>query len=100
MFAGYRQLLRARRTQPAFHPAAPQQVLDLGAGVFALQRGPRDGDTVVALHNVTAGPQTLDIARFGEGSFGVRNVLTGEAVNPDALLTLPPYGVRWLALLT
>jgi glucosylglycerate phosphorylase len=100
VFAGFRRLLRARRTQPAFHPAAPQQVLDLGPGVFALQRGPlagHSGQTVVALHNVTNQPQTVELASLGLGSFGVRDVLADEVINPEFPLTLPPYGVCWIA---
>jgi glucosylglycerate phosphorylase len=98
VFAGYRQLLQVRRAQPAMHPAAPQRVLELGAGVFALLRGPRDSQTVVALHNVTASPQTVDLVALGLGSFGVRDLLAGEVVNPDLPLMLPPYGVSWLSV--
>ena len=98
VFAGYRQLLQVRRAQPAFHPAAPQAVLDLGGPIFALRRGPRDGQTIVALHNVTS--DTL----FGEPSaFGLRDVpvahdlLSGETITPETLFKLPPYAVRWLS---
>ena len=99
VFAGYRQLLQVRRAQPAFHPAAPQAVLDLGGPIFALRRGPRDGQTIVALHNVTS--DTL----FGEPSaFGLRDVpvahdlLSGETITPETLFKLPPYAVRWLSV--
>jgi sucrose phosphorylase len=38
VFSGYKQMLRARKENPAFHPNAPQQVLDLGDQVFAVFR--------------------------------------------------------------
>ena len=97
VFAGYRQLLTARRAQPAMHPAAPQTVLTVLPGLFALRRGPRDGQTIVALHNVTSGPLTVDPSTLGLGGSVARDILTGRMVDVSEALTLPPYGVFWLA---
>jgi glucosylglycerate phosphorylase len=106
VFAGYRQLLQARRSAAAFHPAAPQRVLDLGPGLFALQRGPaEDGSdqTVLALHNVTARSQTVNLAEalaslHLPSAVPLRDLITGAAVEDRATsLTLPPYRVVWLA---
>ncbi|MCC7372384.1 MAG: DUF3459 domain-containing protein [Chloroflexi bacterium] len=97
VFAGYRHLLTTRRAQPAFSPSAPQQVLDLGPGLFALRRGPADGQTVLALHNVTGGPLTVDLSRLGPtGAEPLRDLLAGEMVAASNSVTLAPYGVRWL----
>jgi glycosidase len=98
IFDGYRRLLTARRAQPAFHPAAQQTVLDVGPGLFALQRGPRDGQTIVALHNVTAGKVQVEPAALGlAGAADARNVLTDEPIETSSPIELGPYGVRWIA---
>jgi sucrose phosphorylase len=101
VFAGYRRLLLARRAQPAFDPAAPQAVLDVGPGLFALRRGPRDGQTIWALQNVTARPVDAEAAALGMGGVGgpggARDILADEPVDTDRPIQLPPYGVRWIA---
>jgi sucrose phosphorylase len=73
-------MLRARAAEPAFDPYAPQEVLDVGAGIFALRRG-----NVTCLVNVT--PHAL---AFPPGlRRGVD--LLGSRKNAE----LEPYGVRW-----
>ena len=59
VFARYSRLLEVRRRQPAFHPQSGQSVRDLGSGIFALIRGPQEGQVVAALHNVTDSPQVV-----------------------------------------
>ncbi|MEN1680901.1 MAG: alpha-amylase family glycosyl hydrolase [Planctomycetota bacterium] len=45
---GYRHLLRARRQQPAFHPDAPQELVDLGDDrVLAFKRTSLDGKQTI-----------------------------------------------------
>lgn len=82
----FQTLLRARRAEPAFHPQAPQSVVDAGPGVFALERVAADGAVVRCLVNVTAEP------RVASGAIGydllTRCVSTGAAMRP--------YEVRWL----
>ena len=48
IFHGYARMLRARKGHPAFHPAAGQEILDLGSGVFAAVRGGRAGEAAGA----------------------------------------------------
>ena len=97
--AGYRRLLEVRRSLPAFHPASPQTVLDFGGPMFSIRRGPRDGQTIVALHNVTSDTLFGPPYSFGlRDAASARDLLTGETFTPDSLFTMPPYGVRWLAL--
>jgi sucrose phosphorylase len=64
VFHGMTSLLAARRDQPAFHPNSPQEVLDLGPGIFALRRGPYAGRELLAIHNVT--PRVQRAGEFGE----------------------------------
>jgi glycosidase len=98
VFAGYRRLLEARRSQPTFHPAAPQTVLDLGPGIFALRRGPRGGQAILALHNVTDQSVTARIGNLDdEPGRGVRDLLSSAILDVDQQITLPAYGVAWIA---
>ncbi len=93
------ELLRARRAEPAFHPNGAQQVLDLGAAIFALERRPPRGDgAVICLHNVSGQRQTVRL-RLPMGGPAV-DLIGGGAHQPaaDGLLTLElrPYQVAWL----
>ncbi|MBM3858217.1 MAG: sugar phosphorylase [Verrucomicrobia bacterium] len=64
IFEGYRALLRRRAASPAFHPCAPQEVLDCGDAVFALRRTSLDGrQSVVCLHNVSGERQRVQVDR-------------------------------------
>jgi glucosylglycerate phosphorylase len=100
VFARYGALLRARRAQPAFHPNAPGRPLALDPRVLAVLRGPRGGQSILALHNVSAEPVALDLAgaaRPGDEGAALADVLGGPAATPGAPFSLPPYGVAWLA---
>ncbi|MDR0359612.1 MAG: sugar phosphorylase [bacterium] len=95
VFAGMRALLAARRGHPAFHPAAPQEVFCTDGPVLALRRGPREGRGVVALHNLDAAPQVVDLARLGLASGPHRDLVRrGEVAHGE--LRLGAYEVRWL----
>jgi sucrose phosphorylase len=98
VFAEYLRLLRVRRDQPAFHPNASQRVLDAGSRVFALLRGPRHGQAVVALHNLSADEVAVDPAITSDagGEAGV-DLLTGGRVDTSGSLRLAPYQVLWLS---
>jgi glycosidase len=99
VFAGYRRLLEARRKRPSFHPASPQEVLDIVPGICAVRRGPRNGEYTLALHNVTASPIEVDVPRFemlrNHHAGAVVDVLTGKRTSIGRIV-LPPYGVAWL----
>jgi glucosylglycerate phosphorylase len=95
VFSGMRALLAARRTHPAFHPAAPQEVICTDGPVLAVRRGPRQGRSVVALHNVSAAPQRVEAARLGLDAGPHHDLVRRHAVAPGGLL-LGAYEVRWL----
>lgn len=51
---GIHNILRIRRSQPAFHPNATQYTLHLGEGIFAFWRQSRRRDqSVFCVHNIT-----------------------------------------------
>jgi len=104
VFNAYGRLLRARASEPAFHPYGGQQVLSLSDSVFALLRFSSDRTSrVLCLHNVSAESQP---AQFGPSGSALppgtwRDLLTGATydVGADPLsVLLPPYAVRWLRI--
>lgn len=88
----YRQLLTARSQEPAFHPVAPQHVLDLGPQLFALERVSPAGGRVWTLQNVSDQTVTLDLPA------GAWSDLLASDSYTDTI-ELPPYAVKWLKYL-
>jgi sucrose phosphorylase len=84
------RLIGARRVRPAFHPRSRQRVLDLGPGVFAVERGAPDREgTVLCVVNVTPGPLRVNV-----GTGATHDILTGRACPGETVLR--PYEVLWL----
>lgn len=84
---GYKKLLRLRKEKQAFAPNSPQQVLDLGAGVFALVRG-WEKDKMLVLVNVTGCSQTLCMP------FAGRDLVSGRQMAET--ITLEPWQYCWI----
>lgn len=90
VFSAYSRLLRIRSGESAFHPDAVQEVLDLGAGVFAVTRAnATTGHRVLALNNVSGQPQDVTLPWAGRDLLGNINLPAGRTV-------LPSYSVRWV----
>jgi glycosidase len=101
VFTAYCRLLRARASDPAFHPYGHQQVLSLGDAVFALLRVSPLGDSrVLCLHNVSDQTQSISLQTVDLGSCDTwRDLVSGETHSGDvSALSLPPYAVRWLGV--
>lgn len=97
VFQRYGALLRARRTQPAFHPNGAQRVLADNPAVFGLLRTSPDGqERVLCLHNVTAQPQVVKLLPAVADQNLVDIVLGETDSAQNGQLALAPYGVRWL----
>jgi hypothetical protein len=67
-----------------------------GAAILALRRGPREGRTILALHNLSGTPQAVDPAALG-GAPAYVDILGGRSVEARDALSLAPYEVLWLA---
>jgi glycosidase len=97
-----RRLLKRRVAHAAFHPNASQQILDVGAAVFAVvRRSADDSDRVLALTNVSASPVdiSVDLAATGDAEPRWRDVLSRRlvvATERRLAFTLRPYDVVWL----
>lgn len=84
---GLRRLLRARADEPAFAPAVAGRVLDLGAGIFAIERSGPAG-RVLCLQSVVDSPQSLRLPWPGT------DLVTGRDV--AGAVELDGYEVVWL----
>ncbi|MPY86508.1 MAG: sugar phosphorylase [Luteitalea sp.] len=98
----FRRLIKRRTTHPAFHPNAPQEIVDVDERAFILLRGAHESRRrVVAIHNVTAQPLTVDVplARVGGGPAEWVDIITRRGVvaaHGQLAVRLEPYGVLWL----
>lgn len=91
--------LRLRAAQPAFHPNATQLTLQLDDRLLGLWRQSLDRQqSIFALHNVS--DEVVEIEAWQLNLIDDeewRDLLSGEAVQPDGRLTLAPYQVRWIS---
>lgn len=95
VFNAYKHLIQVRRENKAFHPNAPQDVLRLETGVFALVRG-TGADKILCLVNTEDKSKELRID-FPEIGFPgeLRDLLADEEIN-STVLELKPYQVAWI----
>lgn len=94
MLNWYRQLIRLRRTHPAFYEGAYLPLLEDNASVLAYARKSKN-ETAVVLLNMTASRQTVSLnhAQLG-GSFGKSLVRTSDVKEIDLRsVTLEPFEV-------
>ncbi len=95
VFEQYKNLLNTRLQQEAFHPDAEQEVVNLGAGCFALKRIPDNGISILAIISVSADELTLDVSSAGVVD---HDILAPEESLSDDSITMSAYQVRWLQL--
>jgi len=103
VFSGYKQILRARREHPAFHPHGSQQVINLGEKLFVMLRTPPNGDGyVLCLVNVTPEQITVDLSTIPPVQGHQQNwidLITGkifETPEEQPLVSLDGYQYLWL----
>ncbi|RLB65550.1 MAG: sugar phosphorylase [Deltaproteobacteria bacterium] len=97
VFAAVSELLRVRRAEPAFHPAARQHILALHPKVLAVRRQALAGYQVLCLTNVSEAALSLPINDVADGDHV--DLLTGTHWSPRGStleIELGPYGVCWL----
>jgi sucrose phosphorylase len=100
VFPVFRDLLAIRRRQPAFHPDAGQQVLDLGDTLFGFVRTAPSGDqSILVLANLTAETLHQPLDRL-PGTIDTDAELLGlyPAIADTRDLQIGPYAVYWLPL--
>jgi len=94
VFYPYRQLIRTRVRQPAFHPNADADILELDHRLFAVRRSCR-GQTIYAVTNIS--PGTVHVPRQALGAPSeLVDLVTGERWLGGRDLTIRPYQYAWL----
>ena len=98
VFQRYAELLRARRSSPAFDPYGAQTVLDCGRSIFGVLRSDPAGH-LICLQNISPQPQLLEIdLRRLPIHASLRSLLSNLRLPIGAPLNLQPYQTLWLAL--
>lgn len=87
IFNSLKKLISIRKKQPAFHPEAKQEILDLGKNLFGLKRQAENGDTIVLIANLS-----LSIQNYSN----VENDFDLITVKKLTTQTLNPYQCVWL----
>ena len=93
VFYPYIDLIKTRKKQPAFHPNAAFEILEIDPKIFAIKRYAED-QTVYALTNISATEISLSLSGKVTPD-RMTDLITGETVNTD-LFTLKPYQYVWL----
>jgi len=93
VFYPYIDLIKTRKKQPAFHPNAAFEILEIDPKIFAIKRYAED-QTVYALTNISATEISLSLSGKVTPD-RMTDLITAETVNTD-LFTLKPYQYVWL----
>jgi glycosidase len=98
VFHAYCALISKRTAEKAFHPSAPQQVLELHPAAFSLLRSEPDGSKhIVAIHNVSHRGIAIDLAQVPLAHVPrYRDLVSGATIEAKASLAVQPYQVLWL----
>lgn len=98
VYRAYCRLLVARKRHPAFNPYAPQRVLNLHAGIFALLRTDPDGlRRIICLHEIAGKTTRLNVDLHESATAQAIDILTAEELDLCSC-ELEPYQVRWITL--
>jgi sucrose phosphorylase len=95
VFYPYIEMIKTRKKQPAFHPNAEFQILELEPRVFAIRRASRD-QILYALTNISSSEVTVAIPNTNEAK-SLTDKLSGESFAFDNI-SLNPYQYVWLTL--
>jgi sucrose phosphorylase len=94
IFAPYTHMIRTRSRQPAFHPNAGFEILDLGPQLFGIKRTAAD-QTLWAVTNIADRAARVDLT--AAGAKGQMEDLLTETSQDAANLELGPYQFMWLS---
>jgi glycosidase len=101
IFYEYRRRLLLRARQPALHPDAAQQVLDLGPDLFAVLRtATDDSQRLLCLHNLTDRPVEVryaDVHQTFRTNTQAAELLAEHPVDTITTHALEPYQTAWIS---
>ncbi|MBS9402944.1 sugar phosphorylase [Halomonas sp. TRM85114] len=93
VFMALKRRLAVRRSEPCFHPDAPQRVIPSPPELLVLERGPlSDGRRLLAIHNITDRRQPLALSELDARSW--YDLL--EKATVKRIDSLAPYRSLWL----
>jgi sucrose phosphorylase len=93
VFFPYLDLINTRKKQPAFHPNADFEILNIDPRVFGIKRF-SDGQTIVALTNIASESVSISLPA-GPADGTMVDLITGKDVEPSAI-QIDPYQYMWL----
>ena len=102
VFYPYVEMVRQRSGEPAFHPTAKQEIVQIHTAIFALWRRTPSGDNqVLCMQNVANETISIDVdlTPFRNPEMRFIDLLSGsEFAGSDSRLSIdvPSYGVFWL----
>jgi sucrose phosphorylase len=95
VFLRLKELLQQRRSNPAFHPCGPQEVVRCDPRVFAVRRVSPDGRrNVLCLHNVSPETARVSLPLIADIPRPITQTLTHGIFPPEKIL--PPYSFCWV----
>jgi len=95
VFYPYIDLIKTRIRQPAFHPNAEFEILNMGPQVFAIKRSAKN-QTICAVTNISKSEITVCIPPE-DAPDGALDLISGQTFRPDSI-KLKPYQYLWLDL--
>jgi glucosylglycerate phosphorylase len=93
IFYRFVRMIKTRKKQPAFHPKADFEILNIDPRVFAVTRRSKE-QTIYTVTNISSGRVHVSLAG-AKAPRRMKDLITGEAFPSDAL-TLNPYQFLWL----
>ena len=86
------RLISVRKNQAAFHPDSHFTAKSYADNILIVQRGAKDGSSILALFNLSNKSQPYPLA-----DKNYRDLLTGEVINGSQNYEMQPYQVLWLS---
>lgn len=93
IFYPYLKLIDSRRRQPAFHPKASFDILDIDSKIFGIRRSCPE-QTLYALTNISGTTVPVSLPGFG-AHLKLKDLLT-ERIFESADIVMKPYQYAWL----
>ena len=93
IFYQFMHMIKTRRKQPAFHPKADFEILNIDPKVFGVARH-STAQTIYAVTNISSGPVKVSLSDANAPA-GMKDLITGDDFQAGEL-TLNPYQFLWL----
>jgi sucrose phosphorylase len=94
IFYNYINMIKTRKRQPAFHPNADFEILNIDPKAFVIARYAKD-QTLYAVTNISSKQMVVSLSG-AKAPFWMKDLITGVNFRTDAL-ELTPYQFLWLS---